>query len=240
MSGAGPIRPFAIARAVRDEDGRHLVLLDDRPLGLPEGGTLFVPGSALAAAIAAEWQAARDAGALRIDRLTLTRLAATAIGRVRADRDDAIGHLLRFAETDLLCHRASSPPALVAREARAWDPWLDWARDRLGATLRAVEGVMPAASDAAGSARLGVALEPLDEHALAVLLGIVPLLGSLVLGLAVVAGDLDAVTASGLATLDAAYEAEQWGEEEVVLAERERLAGAVAAARRYLDLVAAP
>ena len=41
-----------------------------------------------------------------------------------------------YAENDLLCYRAETPPALVHRQAREWQPWLDWAALDLDAPLR--------------------------------------------------------------------------------------------------------
>ncbi len=233
---AGAIRPFRTAEAVF-RDGRHLLLLDGRPMRLPGSGDCLVLGTApLARAIAAEWNAGSARREGRADTLPLTRYAATAQGSVAPDRAGTVEDLLRFAGAELLRHRAGGPASLVRAEAEAWQPWLDWARSRFGATLDPVTGVMPADLPAGLLDALRLALHSLEDEALAVLLGIVPLLGSLVLGLAIVDRALGPLEAARLALVDAAFEAARWGGEEAALGERERLAASLADAVRFLDL----
>ena len=38
-----------------------------------------------------------------------------------------------ISRSDLVVYRADAPQGLVERQAQAWDPVIDWARDRLGA-----------------------------------------------------------------------------------------------------------
>ena len=237
---AGGIRPFRTAAAVR-QDGAHVLVLDGRPLRLPDtGATLALRTAPLADAVAAEWTDAAAANALRPDTLPLTRFAMTAQGRVAADRTGAIADLMRFSGAELLRHRAAAPDALVRAEESAWQRWLDWADLRLGAVLPPVVGIMPADPPPEAEAAFGRALGALDDAALAVLLGIVPLLGSLVLGLAIVHRACTVEEAVRAALIDAAFEAERWGEEMSALAERERLAASLRSAVRFLDLVEAP
>jgi chaperone required for assembly of F1-ATPase len=50
--------------------------------------------------------------------------------------------LAAYGGTDLLCYRAVGPEALIARQAAAWNPLLDWSADTLGAPLNVTSGVM--------------------------------------------------------------------------------------------------
>jgi chaperone required for assembly of F1-ATPase len=188
------------------------VRLDTRPLRTPAGHVLVVPTLALAEAIAGEW---RDVGD-HVDaaRMPLTRLATTVMDLMPARRADAVAEAAGFAATDLLCYRAAGPAALVLRQARAWQPWLDWAARVHGARLVATEGVMAVAQDAAALARLRAVVEGLDAWRLVGLHAAVTLTGSLVLGLALETGALDAEAAFALAQLDELFAIEQWGEEE--------------------------
>ena len=68
----------------RPEAGGFAVALDARPLTTPAGTRLVVPTAALATAIAAEWDALD--GAIRPERLPLTRAANSAIDRVARAR----------------------------------------------------------------------------------------------------------------------------------------------------------
>src|SRR3546814_1528770 len=49
-----------------------------------------------------------------------------------------------YSESDLLCYRADAPAALVARQAAAWDPLLDWAAQRYDVHFTIVSGIMHA------------------------------------------------------------------------------------------------
>ena len=69
----------------------------------------------------------------------------------------------------------------------------------------------------------------LDVPALAALGVVVPALGSLVLGLAMAEGRLDAVTAHALGALDELFQAEAWGEDAEAAARRAAIADDIAA-----------
>lgn len=215
---------------VPDADG-WAIRLDRHPLRTPARHPLILPTATLAEAIAAEW---RDVGA-EVDaaRMPLTRLATTVVDLMPARRADAVAEALGFAATDLLCYRAAGPAELVLRQARSWQPWLDWAARVHGARLVATEGVMAVAQDEAALAKLRGAVERLNAWRLVGLHAGVTLTGSLVLGLALEAGALDAETAFALALLDELFEIEQWGEEEQQTIRHAALRRDLVAAARY-------
>ncbi len=230
--------------AVRDWDRATVaaggsILLDGRELHLPGGERLRVRGAALAHAIAAEWDAAgggRRGGRYDVADLTLTRLAATETVQVAADRDAAVAALLRAADTDMLCYRAEVPAGLVRRQEAAWQPQLDWIEGQTGVRFAVTVGVMPAAQPPAVASALQAAIDRLDEASLASLLAVVPALGSLVLGLAFLAKRLAPEEAASVAGLEAAWEAELWGDREMVVARQAKLSAELALVRRYLAL----
>ena len=154
-TGARDLGPAPRASGGRRRCGRRpdgfAVALDERPLRTPAGARLLAPTAALAAAIAAEW----DALEAEIDpeRLPLTRAANSAIDRVAPQREAVVDAIAEYGGTDLLCYRAAGPDALVARQAAGWDPWLAWSARALAAPLVAVTGVMhqpPAAGEPRG------------------------------------------------------------------------------------------
>ena len=132
----------------------------------------------------------------------LTRLAGTAQQRIAPDPDETIDAIARYGENDLLCYRASEPPALVRREARAWQPWLDWAALTYDAPLRVTTGIAPIRQHRDTIAALRSAVGALEPEVLAALGIAVPALGSLVLGLALAEGRLDGAAAHALGALD--------------------------------------
>ncbi len=218
------------------------VLLDGKPVRLPGGPPLLLPGHALARAVAAEWNTAGGAkgGEMSYADLPLTRLAGTAQERVAADPEAVILELARYGETDLLCYRAPFPDALARRQQAQWQPWLDWVARRHGARLRVTAGVSYVAQDPGALAVLAQALAAHDAPALAALGVAVPALGSLVLGLALADGALDPDMAARIAALDEFFQEEEWGPDTDAIARRDRVAGDIHLAGRFLALIRQP
>jgi chaperone required for assembly of F1-ATPase len=205
-----------------DAEAGFAVQLDDRPLRTPAGVPLVVPTEALAAEIAAEWDALE--GEIRPELLPFTRAANVAIDRIAHARGPVVAAIAEYGGTDLLCYRAAEPAGLAARQAAGWDPWLVWSARALGAPLVAVTGVMHAPQPSASIAALHAAVAEEDAFGLAALHELVSLSGSLVLGLAVSRGALEADAAWELSRIDETWQAEQWG--------RDAEAEAMAAVRR--------
>ena len=193
-------------------DGGWLVRLDERPVRTPARRLCVVPVAAMADGIAAEW----DAQVERIDPLSmpLTRAASTCLDRVAPELDGVRRTVAGYGGTDLLCYRAPEPVELAERQARGWDPLLDWAAEAFGARLAVGEGVMHVAQRPETVERLGEEVSALDPWELTAVSELTTLSGSLVLALAVCHGRLDAAEAWRLSRLDEPWTIEQWGEDE--------------------------
>ncbi|MBC9207051.1 chaperone, ATP12 [Roseomonas aerophila] len=219
------------------EEGGFTVLLDGRPMRLPGGGPLHLPTQPLAQAVAEEWQQAGGGkgGEMSMEMVPLTRVVGTAIDRVAPDPQPSIDAIAQYGETDLLCYRGDDA-RLAAIQAAEWQPLLDWAADALGAKLLVTTGILHVAQppeSLAALKRAVAALPPLELTAVGLA---VPLLGSLVLGLALAHGRLDAAEATRLALLDESWQQDFWGEDEEALARKRAIANDVALAARLLAL----
>jgi chaperone required for assembly of F1-ATPase len=205
---------------------------------LPNGTPLLVRPPRLADAIAEEWRAAGGArgGEMSFADTPLTRLAGTAQERIAPDPAPIVDAIARYGETDLLCYRADSPRELVQRQTQGWQPWLDWVALTYDAPLRVTSGIGHIRQHHDSISALRRAVGAMDSDVLAGLGIAVPALGSLVLGLALAAGALDAETAFALSALDELFQAEQWGEDAEAVARRASVAADVALAARYIDL----
>jgi chaperone required for assembly of F1-ATPase len=221
---------------VADGADGYAVLLDRRPARTPAGQPLRLATPALAEAVAAEWRDQRDV--IRPERMPLTALAATAIDRIGPQRAAVGAALVRYAETDLVCYRADGPADLVARQCAAWDPLLAWAAERWGARLTATAGIVPIEQPGAALATLGRVIARLSVPELAALGLAVEITGSLIIGLALLTGRLDARAAFETALLDERYQAERWGADAEAEARREQMRAELAAAERFLALLA--
>ncbi|WBV42499.1 ATP12 family chaperone protein [Pseudoroseomonas cervicalis] len=225
------------AEALTSAEG-FAVQLDGRPLRLPGSGPLRLPSLALAEAVAEEWQAAGGAkgGEMTMEQVPLTRVVATGLERIAADPEASVAALAEYGGTDLLCYHAAGEPRLAERQAREWQPLLDWAALALDAPLKVTSGIMPVAQPPESLAALRRALAGRNALELAALGVAIPALGSLVLGLALAEGRLDAAEACRLAFLDESFQQELWGEDAEALARQDGVVKDVALAARLLVL----
>lgn len=219
----------------RATEGGYGVALDGRPMRTPAKRDLVVPSAALAAAIAAEWDAQQDE--IRPVTMPLTRLAATAIDRTAFQRDQVVAETANFAGTDLVCYRADHQPTLAARQQAIWQPLIDWATLRFDAPLTVTVGVIPTDQTEATLKAFAAAVSAHDNFRLTALHTVTAACGSLVIALALVEKRLDAEAAFAASQLDESFQIEAWGEDSEAAARREALAGDIAAADRFLELL---
>ena len=211
------------------------VRLDGRPLRTPAKGLLRLPTHALAEAVAGEW---REQGEdLRPLEMYLTRLACTAADRVAADRQGVIDAVVAYAETDLLCYRATAPRSLAERQDACWQPLLDWASSTIGATLTVTEGVVPQPQPADALAAIRAAVARLDDLSLTAVRDAAALLGSVILALALHAGRIDPAGSMALSQLDEDFQIDRWGEDSEAAARRRAMLEELTATERFLRLL---
>ena len=209
------------------------ILLDGKPVKTPMRKTLVLPTRALAEAIAEEWRKQGE----KVDPfgMPLTKLANTAIDRVVGREDEAIGDITAYAN-DLLCYRAEAPADLVARQNQNWDPLLDWTEERYGARLQVRVGITHIVQPEEVVAALRQAVGQYESFVLAALHSAVTICGSLVLGLALADGRLDAEEAFALSQLDERYQAEKWGTDDEAEKRARAIVAELDAATRFMRL----
>jgi chaperone required for assembly of F1-ATPase len=220
---------------IEGTDG-YIIRLDGRPMRLPSGETLLINQRPLAEAIAEEWRSPPLGAEVTPNLLPLTQLAATARFRIAPAPADTAASIAAYARSDLLCYRAEEPADLVRRQHAAWQPWLDWAAQRYDAMLVVTRGISLVDQSPQALAALARAVAAQDAHGLAGLGVMVPIMGSLVLGLAVTEGMLDADEAFRLSVQDEVFQEEHWGRDPDAAAQRDRAAQEVRMAARYVLL----
>lgn len=228
------LKRFWKTASVADIDGGFTVHLDGRPVRTPAKNPLVLPSRAMAAAAAAEWDA--QEGEVRPVTMPVMRGANAAIDKVSVQKDEVAALIAAYAESDLLCHRADSPEALVARQAAAWDPLLDWARDALDAPLIAVAGVIPCDQPPESLRTLREQVSAMDAFTLTALHDLVGLSGSLVIGLAAMTDIQPVETLWDISRIDETWQEEQWGVDEEAAEVAEAKKRDFLQARRFLDL----
>lgn len=221
--------------AAVEREGGWSVELDGKPLRTPAREPLAVPTSALAHAIADEWNSAGDTVDPR--EMPLTGLANAAIDRVASDRRAFAVGLARYAEGDLACYRAEGPDALVERQAKSWDALLAWARRRFDVDFRTTAGILHVDQPTATVERLAHAVGALDAFRLAGLSPMVTIGGSLIAALGVLEGAFASKQAWEAVSVDDRWQLEQWGSDAEAEAALENRRRDFLAAARFLELL---
>lgn len=196
---------------------------------------MTLPGRAVADAAAAEWDAQGDQVDARS--MPITGFAATVIDRVTPQRDFVTAEIANYGGSDLVCYLADEPAELTARQEAAWAPMRAWAEEVFGATLVPTAGVMPIVQPADSLAALRRAVEDVDDWEMAALHTLTTVTGSLVLGLAVLRGRLDADAAYTASEVDEAFQIEFWGMDREAEQRRRLRRVDVAQAAKFVELL---
>jgi chaperone required for assembly of F1-ATPase len=204
------------------------VRLDRATPKTPAKKPLVLPTQAAAELVAAEW----DAQIETIDpfAMPITRLVNVALDRAAETRAAMVGEIVKYAATDLVCYRATTPASLVAAQAAAWDPLLAWAETHLGVQLVTTAQALAIDQPEESLARIEAAAHALDDLRLTALAFANGLAGSAIVALALIHRHIDGETAFRAIRVEEDWQAERWGRDP----DEEKIANA-----RRVDLIAA-
>jgi chaperone required for assembly of F1-ATPase len=219
-------------------DGTRPVLLDGRPVRTPAKRELRVASKALAEAVATEWDTQQ--GVIDPALMPLTRLLNTALDGVEHRMAEVAADVVKHSGSDLLCYRADYPEGLAERQRALWTPVLDWIARRHGAVFTVTAGLMPVAQPDEAPQRIAEAVRRLDPLHLASLHVMTTLMGSALLALAVIEGQLTPEAAWEAAHVDEDWQIAEWGEDAEATARRERRWREMQAASALARLADAP
>ena len=226
------MKRFFETAAVAAKAGGFAVTLDGRELKTPAKQPLTLPTEALAQLVADEWQAQGD----EIDTSTMLhmRLVSTACDRVAEAKAETAQAFAAYGMSDLLCYRADNPDKLVAKQAAAWDPLLDWAQSRFDVSFEVTSGILPVAQPPANEARLTAAAGD-DVFRITGLAHTAALLGSAVLALALDEAHISAERAYALAFLDDLFQMDEWGADAEAQVRLDNIRLEIEGSARYLS-----
>jgi chaperone required for assembly of F1-ATPase len=200
------------------------IALDGKPVHTPARARLVVPTQTLAEAVAEEWRLQEK----EIDpaKMPKTRLVNSALDGVAREKQAVAAEIAKFAGSDLVCYRAGAPESLIAEQNAAWNPVLDFFRDRFSIRFLCSQGVIFVDQPQQSLAAVLRAVEQQGESAdgalrLAALHVLTTLTGSALIALALVHGGLDFDSAWAAAHVDEDYQMRFWGADDEALARRE-------------------
>lgn len=234
-----PLRKFyqhaQAGTAPGDGEVMHVVRLDGRILKTPLKQTLALPTAALAQAIAHEWQAQGEH--IIADAMPLTQLANTMIDKSAGDERPLLNdEVCKYTGSDLVCYLATSPPELVKRQEDLWLPLLEWLEATYGARLTAIRGIRYEAQPVDSLACLQQVIHQLSPADFTVVQAMTGITGSVVLGLALLNGCVNADQAHAAACVDEIYQLEKWGEDSLARARITRIAHDIGACADFVAL----
>ncbi len=203
---------FYKAVTVEGEGADWRVLLDDMQIKTPGKLRLSFPNKTIAERVAAEW----DAQAERIDPsvMPITRLFNVAIEQTPTRRDELADEARRYAQTDLISYRAPEPRILMERQSASWDEWREWAAEQ-GVDLDTTQTLQVIAQPEKSLKAVEAFAGGLDDIRLTLFVHLIAVYGSVILALAVLKDALSADKAFTLSRVDAEYQIELWGEDEL-------------------------
>lgn len=202
-------------------EGGFSVMLDGRPVRTPTRRAFVLPQATLTEQIAEEWRKVGEF--LDPAEMPLTRIANAALEGVVDRMQETADDLAKYAGSDFLCYRATDPARLVERQKEAWNPVLDWARERQGWQFNLTEGFMHVAQPAETLQAVQEAARSIsDPLELAALHVATTLTGSAVLAFALRAGAFSVADIWAAAHVDEDVQMAIWGTDDEALARRAR------------------
>ncbi len=168
-------------------NGFH-ILLDGRAVKTKSGQELLVPSVDIAERIVLEW--ANQGDVIDPQTMPLTQIVNTKIDHVLKNRAKMTSVILKYIDTDLLCYLASEPRELVELQKEKWGKCRSWFEGKSNYTLETTTGLVALSQPKGIHSFVSDYVSDLSDDEFTVLQIIVPLSGSLILGLAMVAGKI--------------------------------------------------
>ena len=204
-----PKRFYTEVTLVESKDGFE-VQLDGRTLKTVAKQRLLLKQKHRANLVVAEWRAVENV--IEADAMPATRIANIAIDRLAIDRAAITDDLMMYAETDLLCHRAKEDD-LRARQMERWDPPLRFLEQSQGIRMVVTTGVLPVLQPQSSLDALRALLDGADAETFSALAMLIPILGSILLAVALWKKGITLEAAIAACQVDEEYQQEPWGKD---------------------------
>lgn len=228
-------RFYKTARVVQTPEGWWQISLDGNALKTPATQILTLPSANLAAAIATEWSSQGEV--ISIQAMPLTRLAATAVDKIRPQRVQVIQGLLTCIETDLLRYASLSPQGLYQRQQSLWQPLLDWVEAEMKVKLEPTTGLVSKSLTQQDKDSLKEAINNCSDFALVGIAEVAHISSSVIIGLALLRGRLDVESAYNALFLEELWQAETWGDDSEASQRRASVKGDLIEVAQFLQLL---
>lgn len=163
----------------------YAILLDGRPVKTKSGALLIAQNQQIADETVIEW--ANQKEVIDPETMPFTQIINTRIDQVAAKRPAMSATVLNYLDTDLVCYIADGPEELVTLQELKWKKWRDWIETEFGHALKTTNGLAALSQASELHDAVKSYVEQLSDDRFTLLQIVVPLSGSLILGLALLA-----------------------------------------------------
>ncbi len=229
------LKRFYETVSIATEGERFSVQLDGRPAITTKRNQLSAPTKALADAIVEEWKV--QAEKVVFESMPLTQLLSAAVDGYETSAHEWRSEVVKYLGSDLICYRAEGPDGLIARQAKAWDPYVDWLNEEFGVTLVITNGVVFADQPSDTIIRIDNILQREMPETLLALKTAASISGSAVMALALWMRAFEPNEIFEASRIDERFQEEKWGVDEEAKAREEGLKAEFLAVARFLSLL---
>ncbi len=212
----GEARRFYENAEVAQIETKAIILLDGRKLKTPAKNDLVLPNAAAAEIIAAEWR--NQGEIIDTNSMPITRLVNVAIDRTPLTRAAIVEEIRKYASSDLLCYRTSSPAALYQSQCELWDIEIEWFKSRFDIAFIIKNDSLELFQTETTLNSIAKIAENLEDLNLTIFVFLTTLTGSVILALAMLECHLDAQSVFKKIRIEEDYNASIWGYDDEDLA----------------------
>lgn len=234
-AGSSEIKRFYETVSVAPDEERFLIQLDGRTALTSKRNALSAPTQALAEAVVEEWESQREQ--VRFTTMPLTRLLSAAVDGGATSAKGWRQDVLKYLGSDLICYRAEGADGLISKQAKAWDPYVDWFRREFDAALVVTNGVVFADQPPDAISCVNNILQIESPETLLALKTATSISGSGVMALALWKREFAPEEIFEASRVDERFQEEKWGVDEEAKAREEGLCREFLAAARFLSLL---
>ena len=205
------MKRFYTNATVKKQNDYYIVLLDNRPIKTPNKQILTVPTLDMATAVCDEWNRIPTNGEVNPHHMHIMCLVSTAIDKVIPNIHAIQKSAVEYANTDVLCYRTGTFGHLRKKQDDTWDTWIAYANDTLHMPLQVTTGIMPISQSKKAIQSAYNIVKNMHAYQLTAFADMVAILGSFVMGCALIYQDTDTHTAFNICYLDENHQIAEWG-----------------------------
>lgn len=210
------------------------ICIQNKLLKTPLGNPLQVPTLALAQAIEKEWE---QDSSFHYRQKPLTSLAATAIERVKEEREAYTTDVIQSISKDAILFWAETPESLVKLQVEKWGPVIEKVNQALGLSLKSTLSLSILSLSLEEENKLKEVLDRQTPFKFAGFIHLLSLTASFCVAFLILEGQLFAEEGWDLAHLHEHEQRRVWGEDSEALLREESLHKEFLETIRFLELI---